>query len=214
MGAEIHLVPDVASRRETMKRLAAELTAAGERPYLIPTGGSVPLGAVGYVLAVEEVCEQLAELGEAPAHLYFASGSYGTQAGLLVGARRHSAPFAVTGVADAPIADTAPATCSKLATETAELLGYPYTFTPDDVTLVDGFHGGRYGAPTETGRAAIELLARTEAVFLDPVYSGKAMAALIAQVYAGRFSSDESVVFLHTGGGPSVFQLAPEPVSG
>jgi D-cysteine desulfhydrase family pyridoxal phosphate-dependent enzyme len=209
MGAEVRLVPDPPARRALMKQVSAELAAAGERPYLIPTGGSVPLGAAGYVMAVRELLTQLEALGEAPTHLYFASGSFGTQAGSLVGARAFKAPFAVTGIADAPFTDESLIAASMLATDTAALLDLPFTFTPDDITLVDGFHGGRYGAPTETGRAAIEMLARTEAHFLDPVYSGKAMAALIAHVQAGQFSPDDSIVFLHTGGGPSVFGLAP-----
>jgi 1-aminocyclopropane-1-carboxylate deaminase/D-cysteine desulfhydrase-like pyridoxal-dependent ACC family enzyme len=188
-----------------MEQVSGVLTDAGERPYVIPTGGSVPLGAAGYVLAVRELLTQLETLGEKPTHLYFASGSFGTQAGLLVGARAFAAPFAVTGVADAPFSDDSLTTANTLATDTAALLELPFTFAPNDIILVDGFHGGRYGAPTDTGRAAIELLARTEALFLDPVYSGKAMAALIAHVREGRFGSADSVIFLHTGGGPSVF---------
>ncbi len=207
MGAEVRLVPDAASRKPMIEEVVAQLTGAAERPYVIPTGGSVPLGAAGYVAAVGELQDQLAALGEAPTSLYLATGSFGTQAGLMAGARLFSSSFTVTGVAVQPISDTALTDGSRLATETAALVGEDTTFTLNDVVLVDGFHGGRYGVPTTAGRAAIDLLARTEAVFLDPVYSGKAMAALLTHVGQGRFSPDDAVVFLHTGGGPSVFSL-------
>ena len=207
LGAEVHLVPDATSRPAEMQRVAAELIATGESSYLIPTGGSVPRGAAGYALAVPELLTQLAERGEAPSHLYFATGSFGTQAGLIAGTAIHGAPFTVTGVAVEPIPESELHKATTLANQTAALLGRDRTFTDADVVLVDGFHGGRYGIPTADGRAAIELLARTEAIFLDPVYSAKAMAGLLAHIRDGRFAPDDSVIFLHTGGGPSVFAL-------
>jgi 1-aminocyclopropane-1-carboxylate deaminase/D-cysteine desulfhydrase-like pyridoxal-dependent ACC family enzyme len=88
---------------------------------------------------------------------------------------------------------------------TLELLGTPVTAEPDDLHIAHGFQGAGYGIPTEAGIEAIHLLARTEAIFLDPVYTGKAMSALIAHVRTGQFSPDESIVFIHTGGTPSVF---------
>jgi 1-aminocyclopropane-1-carboxylate deaminase/D-cysteine desulfhydrase-like pyridoxal-dependent ACC family enzyme len=190
-----------------MKRIAAELITAGESPYLIPTGGSVPRGAAGYALAIPELLTQLAERDEAPSHLYFATGSFGTQAGLIAGAGIYSARFTVTGVAVEPIPGAELHKAATLANQTSALLGHDRSFTEADVVLVDGFHGGRYGIPTANGRAAIELLARTEAIFLDPVYSAKAMAGLLAHVRDGHFATDSSVVFLHTGGAPSVFSL-------
>lgn len=207
MGAEVRLVPGSASRKPMMEAVAAQLASAGETAYLIPTGGSVPLGAAGYVAAVRELQTQLADLGESPVSLYAATGSFGTQAGLMAGARIHGASFTVTGVAVQPISGTASQEGSQLATDTAALLGEAMTFTPEDLVLIDRFHGGRYGAPTQSARIAIELLARTEAVFLDPVYSGKAMAALLTHIGKGHFRPDDAVVFLHTGGGPSVFTL-------
>ena len=207
MGAEVRLVSSPTARKPLMEDVASQLARTGERAYIIPTGGSVPLGAAGYVAAVAELQEQLAEVGEAPVSLYAATGSFGTQAGLMAGARISGSSFTVTGVAVQPITDTALAECSQLATDTASLVGESITFTPEDVVLIDGFHGDRYGAPTTAGRVAIELLARTEAVFLDPVYSGKAMAALLTHIGQGKFSPDDAVVFLHTGGGPTVFTL-------
>jgi D-cysteine desulfhydrase family pyridoxal phosphate-dependent enzyme len=205
LGADVRVVPDKVARTALMESIGEELRAVGEQPYVIPTGGSVPIGAAGYVAMVVELLTQLVNCGEAPIRLYFATGSMGTQAGLVVGARAFSAPFVVYGVAvehpvEALIADGA-----TLANGTAALLGIGESFTVADITIDGAFIGVDYGVPTEEGIEAIRLLARTEAVFLDPVYSGKAMAALISHARAGDLDPTEAVVFLHTGGGPSLF---------
>lgn len=205
LGAEVRVVADKIARVAAMERIEDELRAAGERPYVIPTGGSIPLGAVGYVAMVPELLAQLMTVGETPTRLYFASSSQGTQAGLVVGARACAAPFAVVGIAvEHPVADLI-ATGTALAKATAELIELDETFDETDVVIADGFVGEGYGKPTPEGMAAIRLLARTEAVFLDPVYTGKAMAGLIAAVRSGQLEADGSVLFLHTGGGPSLF---------
>ena len=188
-----------------MASIGDELRAAGERPYLIPTGGSVPIGAAGYVTMVGELLAQLASAGEAPRRLYFPTGSLGTQAGLVVGAQAFSAPFAVYGVAVEHPVDQLIVDGAALANGTAELLGIRRQFTASDITIDGSFIGAAYGVPTEEGGEAIRLLARTEAVFLDPVYSGKAMSALTSHARAGELDPNEAVVFLHTGGGPSLF---------
>jgi D-cysteine desulfhydrase family pyridoxal phosphate-dependent enzyme len=205
LGAEVRIVPDKAARTALMAAIGDELRAAGERPYVIPTGGSVPIGAAGYVTMVAELLAQLLTAGEAPSRLYFATGSLGTQAGLVVGARAFSAPFAVYGVAVEHPVEQLIADGATLANGTAELLGLGQRFTASDITIEGGFIGAAYGVPTEEGLESIRLLARTEAVFLDPVYSGKAMAALISHARAGNLDPSEAVVFLHTGGGPSLF---------
>jgi D-cysteine desulfhydrase family pyridoxal phosphate-dependent enzyme len=205
LDADVRVVADKPARVEAMKRVDAELRAAGEIPYLIPTGGSVPLGAAAYVAMVAELLSQLADAGEAPSRLYFATGSQGTQAGLVVGAHAFSAPFAVLGVAVERPVDKLIADCAALADATAKLLDVDQRFSDSDVTIDGNRIGEAYGVATDEGLDAIRLLARTEAVFLDPVYSAKAMAGLIADIRAGEIGPDQSVVFLHTGGGPSLF---------
>ena len=205
LGADVRIVPDKATRTALMASIGDELRAAGERPYVIPTGGSVPIGAAGYVTMVAELLAQLLSAGEAPSRLYFPTGSMGTQAGLVVGARAFSAPFAVYGVAVEHPVEQLTADGVALANGTAELLGLDQCFSATDVTIDGAFIGADYGVPTEEGFEAIRLLARTEAIFLDPVYSGKAMAALINQARTGEFDPNEAVIFLHTGGGPSLF---------
>jgi D-cysteine desulfhydrase family pyridoxal phosphate-dependent enzyme len=205
LDAEVRVVPGKVERTAMMASIGDELRAAGERPYVIPTGGSVPLGAAAYVAMVAEMATQLLALGEAPTRLYFASSSQGTQAGLIVGASAFSAPYAVGGIAvERPVA-ALKAESARLANATAELLGIAARFTVDEVVLDDRHVGAGYGALTEEGLAAIRLLARSEAVFLDPVYSGKAMAGMLADIRAGAMAPDDSVIFLHTGGGPSLF---------
>lgn len=205
LQAEVRIMPDRAARTAQMATIGEELRAAGEVPYVIPTGGSVPLGAVGYVAAVAEVLEQLQTVQESPRALYAASGSLGTQAGLVAGARAYAAPFAVEGVAVLhPVAQLIPR-CAALATATAALIGLDAQFTPEDIRLDGGYVGEAYGVATPAGLAAIRLLAESEAIFLDPVYSGKAMAAMLHAIRQGAYAPDESVLFLHTGGGPSLF---------
>jgi D-cysteine desulfhydrase family pyridoxal phosphate-dependent enzyme len=205
LGADVRIVADKPARTAMMEQVAATLRAAGGRPYCIPTGGSVPLGAAAYVAMVSELLTQLMATHEAPSRLYLATGSQGTQAGLVVGAQAFSAPFRVYGVAVEHPREKLVADCVALANATAELIDLPARFAEGDITIDDGFVGAAYGVPTAAGLEAIRLQAKTEGVFLDPVYSGKAMAALIAHVRAGALDPDSAVVFLHTGGGPSLF---------
>lgn len=214
MGADVRIVPDAAARAETIAMVVEDLRSEGEVPYVIPTGASIPLGALGYVAFVLELTKQLFDIGEAPGRLYFASGSGGTHSGIVVGARAFNVPFVPVGVSDG---DPAPAMRAKwlpLLRATGELIGLDATFDADDFVIEDRYYGKGYGEPTRDGLDAIRLLARTEAVFLEPVYTGKAMAALLAHVRDGAFAADESVVFLHTGGGPSLFAFRDELIDG
>ena len=209
LGADVRIVPDKAARSALMVAIGDKLRAAGEHPYVIPTGGSVPIGASGYVAMVEELIAQLKSSGETASRLYFATGSMGTQAGLVVGARAFSAPFTIYGVAVEHPVPQLIAAGAALANATAALLGLGEegegTFSALDITINGEFIGPDYGVATQEGLEAIRLLARTEAVFLDPVYTGKAMAAVIAHARADELDPDDAIVFLHTGGGPSVF---------
>src|SRR5918994_5276561 len=135
LGAEVRIVPDKAARSALMASMGEELRAAGERPYVIPTGGSVPVGAAGYVAMVAELVAKLVSAGEAPSRLYFPTGSLGTQAGLVVGARAFSAPFAVYGVAVEHPVNQLIADGVTLANGTAELLGIGRRFTAADITI-------------------------------------------------------------------------------
>ena len=156
---------------------------------MIPTGGSVPLGAAAYVAMVAELFGKLMDAGEAPRRLYVATGSQGTQAGLVVGARAFSAPFAVKGIAVEHPIEKLDRRLHALANGTAELIGLEQWFAERDVDIDGGFVGRPMAWPTSDGLEAIRLLAQTEAIFLDPVYSGKAMAALLSHFVPGRSTS-------------------------
>ena len=171
------------------------LDSRGEAPYLIPLGGSSPIGALGYVDAAREIA---AEASGAPV-VYTACGSGGTHAGLVAGLGDHAR---VVGVDVGAVRDIGTKVAS-LAPMTAAAAGMAEP--RGEVRLVSGQIGRGYGAPTEAAREAILLVARTEGIVLDPVYSGKAMAGLVADRREGRLGSDQPTVFVHTGGLPALF---------
>ncbi len=207
LDADVHLLlPDSGKTvDEAMEEVAETLESEGERPYIIPVGGSNAIGALGYVSATLELVGQLFEMGVAPKRLYFASGSRGTQAGLVLGAKLYNAPYQVYGVAVSPGTGDRSSRAADIVRQAAELLGSTVDLTDSDFVHDEAHAGQAYGVPTEGCLEAITLLARNEAIFLDPVYSGKAMAGLIDHVRKGRFDPTDTVVFLHTGGTPALF---------
>jgi len=207
LDAEVHLLlPDSGQTNdEVMEAVAEQLEGNGERPYIIPGGGSNAIGALGYVAASLELSSQLFEIGEAPTRLYYASGSRGTQAGLVLGAKLYGAPYQVYGVAVSPGAGDRSARAAAIIQQAAELLGVVVHPGDNDLIHDEGYVGEGYGIPTAGCLEAITLLAQTEAIFLDPVYSGKAMAGLIDHIRRGVLAPSDSVIFLHTGGTPALF---------
>jgi L-cysteate sulfo-lyase len=206
-GAQIKYVGDVEWWRlqPLLEEMCDQLRAQGRKPFVIPSGGATSIGSSGYVLAVAETCEQMYELGFAADHLCCACGSGGTLAGLVTGVKALSAGFSVQGFSVDLPSDQVRDRALGLAQETAELLGAGCRITEDDVLVSDEYVGESYGVPSAGGMEAIDLVARTEGVLLDPVYTGKAMAGLIDQIRNGRFTQNEDVVFLHTGGAPALF---------
>lgn len=190
---------------EAMEEIAEQLESKGERPYIIPGGGSNAIGAFGYVAATLELAGQLVELCVAPKRLYYASGSRGTQAGLVLGAKLYNAPYQVYGVAVSPGTGERSTRAAVIVQQAAALLGKDVSVTVADLVHDEAYAGPAYGVPTEGCLEAIALLARHEAIFLDPVYSGKAMAGLIDHIRQGVFAPSDTVVFLHTGGTPALF---------
>ena len=181
--------------------LTGELRAAGRHPYPVPRGGATPLGALGYVRASVELAGQLAGLDEPPAGLWLATGSCGTQAGLVAGAALTGARYQVVGVTVSRPAAEAASRVGDLAAAAAALAGTGAELPAPDVR--DGWIGPGYGVPSAAGQAAARLVATTEGVFLDPVFGAKAMAALIAGCRAGEVHGPQ--VFLVSGGAPTLF---------
>ena len=217
-GAEVHFIevasdlllatgPDEAAM---VARVEAALRSRGERPYLIPIGGSTPVGALGYVSGTLELLAQLETAEERPGRLYVACGSRGTVAGLVLGARLAGAPYRVQGVAVSGGDPAKSERAADIANQAAALLGSPLRLTASDFVTDQSQIGAGYGHSTPGCLEAIELLARSDGILLDPVYTGKAMAGLIADIRSGAIGPGETVVFLHTGGLPGLFAHAAE----
>ncbi len=190
---------------ERIEDEANKLRAAGHNPYVIGRGGASALGSAGYVRAALEILEQCSKLGIGPSALYCATGSCATQAGLLAGFRAAGIRWPVRGITVSRPRDECIARQRKLVRETADLLGILAPLSEEDPEIYDEHIGGGYGIPTQEAQDAIRLVAQTEGILLDPVYTGKAMAAMIEHIRDGKIRASETVLFLHTGGWPNLF---------
>jgi L-cysteate sulfo-lyase len=213
LGAEIHPVDPDSVMREAKERLAQKLRAEGRRPYIVGMGTTRPLvlAAVAYVAAFLEIVDQMPDEG-VPDWIYTSSqGS--TQAGLILGARLLGDDTKVVGVSATPPEHESyvpPAGIATLAQEAARTLGYDTRVTASDIEHTCDYVGEGYGVPTEASKHMIRLLARYEGILLDPIYTGKAFAALVGDIKRGRLTAGERVVFVHTGGLPLLFSYAQE----
>ena len=185
---------------------ADELRAAGRRPFVIEYG---PLTSIGYVECVLEVHEQSQALGADVTHLYVASGG-GTQAGLELGNRALGAGYAIRGFSPLIVEGGRTGQQADMANATAGLLDLEVEIRPDDIWNSSDFVGPAYAEATSEGMEAIRLVAETEGIFLEPVYTGKAFAALLHDIRRGELTAQDTVVFLHTGGTPLIFAYASE----
>ena len=187
-----------------MDRMSAELAKEGRKAYHIPVGGSTPLGALGYVNCVREFTAQAEEAGVKIGHIVSATGSGGTTAGLLLGAKLYQPGVKVTGmgVDDDPFEEIVP----TLAAGAAELLEVPFERPPDDFQMV--YHLGQgYAIPNAEDTPYIEELARMEGILLDPVYTGKAWTGMLKLLQEGYFDGQDNIVFVHTGGAAALFAM-------
>ncbi|QDU70788.1 D-cysteine desulfhydrase family protein [Mucisphaera calidilacus] len=213
LGATCHYVATGAERRPQMEAIAGQLRDEGRRPMIIPTGASDAIGALGYAAMALELQHQLWQTGLMPDWIYTPSCSGGTHAGMLVGQAWYGLEVPIRAVLAAGKADEEVRFIRDLAAETAVKAGRPVELAEDVVRCDNTQVGPGYGIATEACLEAIRLLGETEGVLLDPVYSGKAMAGLIADVRSGRCAGGETVVFVHTGGqmslGGKVDQLEP-----
>jgi L-cysteate sulfo-lyase len=202
-GATLHDVPWNGDRNGAIHALAGRLQAEGRKTYVVPYGVSNPLGAVAYASTVVEIAQQCAERGIKPRAIVHCSGSAGTQAGLVVGARWGLPDTRIVGIDIDAEPERVRADVATYGRAAAERLDQP--FDDADVEVVAGHAGPAYGVPHAATVEAIRLAARLEALVLDPVYSGKGLAGLIALIRAGRWSTDDDIVFIHTGGAPALF---------
>jgi D-cysteine desulfhydrase family pyridoxal phosphate-dependent enzyme len=186
------------------------LQSLDERPYLIRRGGVSSLGCIGYVSAAMEICSQLQNLNLKPDILLCATGCGVTQAGLLVGFKLMGLNCQIYGITVSRTRDECIAQIKQLIGETEETLGLDSKVPSNDIFVFDEYIGDGYTMPTSKGIEAIHLVAQTEGIFLDPIYTGKAMAGLTDLVKKGHIGLDQKVIFLHTGGSPSIFSFSSE----
>jgi 1-aminocyclopropane-1-carboxylate deaminase/D-cysteine desulfhydrase-like pyridoxal-dependent ACC family enzyme len=199
LGADVRYVARREDRAPAMEQVAGELRAQGQRPCVIPLGASTPIGAAAFALAIGEMLQQIA----APDVIVCSTSSGGTQAGLIAGCTLHGLSTRVIGIsADDPCASIA-ATIRGILDGLARLLEAPGAFAQATIEVDDRFVGDGYGIPTPASTEAIALAARTEALFLDPTYTAKAMAGLIARLRARELEG--TVLFWHTGGQVGLF---------
>jgi D-cysteine desulfhydrase len=188
-----------------MQAEADELAAEGRKGYVIPGGGSNPLGALGYASCAQEILLQAFDRGISFDHLVCASGSGGTHAGLLVGMGAMSSRIPVTGISVRRPVPEQEKLIGGLATQTREFLGLSAEPLPGELTIFDDYVGPGYSLPTPEMAEAVRIFARTEGILLDPVYTGKAAAGLLDLIAKGHFKKGEKVLFLHTGGAPGLY---------
>ncbi|MGL4576937.1 MAG: D-cysteine desulfhydrase [Burkholderiaceae bacterium] len=205
LGVEaITVVPGGSNMPQAMQQVADELTAQGRKPYIIPGGGSNALGGLGYVACAQELQQQLYEQGVRIDRVVVGSGSSGTHGGLLAGFLGNNINIPITGIGvSRDPADQEPLV-HKEAQAVLDLLGVPMQVPREAVVSIGGYWQPKYSVPNARMIEAVQLLARTEGIPLDPVYTGKTMAGLIGLARQGFFKPDEKVLFLHTGGLPSL----------
>lgn len=210
LGARCHWSGDL-RKGEGIGEIAEQLRRSGSRPYVIPYGGSNDIGALGFVSAIRELRGQLEQMGERVTHSVFASSSGGTQAGLVVGRALFGLDMALIGIGidkgeagDAPFREQV----LRLTERIAARLGLEPCIGAADVVVRNDWLGAGYGVVGDPEREAIKLVARTEGILLDPVYTGRAMAGLIAMIRGGELSGADTVLFWHTGGAPALFPYA------
>jgi L-cysteate sulfo-lyase len=202
-GAHLHDVAWTGDRNAAIRTLVGDLEAKGHRPYFVPYGVSNALGAVAYASTISEIEAQAALLGFAPAAIVHCTGSAGTQAGLVVGAAVAMPNTRIVGIDIDAEPERVRADVVTFAQDASNLLDIP--FDRAAVEVIAGHAGPAYGVPHEATIEAIRLAGHLEALPLDPVYSGKGLAGLIALIRQGRWRTGEDVIFLHTGGAPTLF---------
>jgi len=204
-GTEIEYRAGGTDMQAAIEEVGERLRSQGRKPYLIPGGGSNPTGALGYANVALELLAQANEMGLRIDRLVHATGSAGTQAGLVAGFEAMSSGIRVLGIGVRAPKDRQEANVHRLAEATAQKLGHQGGIPRAAVEANCDYVGAGYGIPTEGMAEAVLILARLEGILLDPVYSGKAMAGLIDLIRNGAFGKDENVVFLHTGGQVGLF---------
>jgi D-cysteine desulfhydrase family pyridoxal phosphate-dependent enzyme len=211
LGAEIRFMLDatVQQMEDAMQAEAENLRTQGRTPYVIPIGGSTPMGAMGYVNGIRELAGQLGDEDKAPL-IFLAVGSAGTLTGCALGVKLFLAEAELIGVSVSSRIGGCREKIARVAPGAIEMLGLDSSFELPEIRIEDSYIGECYGVPTEAGNAAILEVAQSEAIILDPVYTGKAMSGLIDMARRKLIDTDRTVIFIHTGGGAGLFAFESE----
>jgi D-cysteine desulfhydrase len=205
MGVEaITVVPGGSNMAAEMQKMAEDVARAGGKAYIIPGGGSNAIGGLGYVACAQELQQQMFEQGVTLDRIVVGSGSSGTHGGLVAGFLGNNIRIPITGIGVSRDTGDQQPLVLKEAQATLDLLGVDIRVKPEDVQCVGGYWQPKYSLPNARMVEAVQMLARTEAIPLDPVYTGKIMAGLIGMAREGELRAGENVLFLHTGGLPSL----------
>ena len=208
-GANLREYPGGTDFEQAMAEVADEVRAQGGKPSIIPGGASNKIGALGYVNCAIELLGQIEEQGLDISHIVTATGSAGTQGGLIVGLKAMESTIPLLGIGVNIPQQDQEEKVFKLACETAEYIGKTGCVAREDVVANCNYVGDGYGVPTESMNEAVLMLARTEGLLFDPVYSGKGLAGMIDLIRNGTLS-DGNIVFLHTGGSAALFAYADQ----
>ena len=205
LGVEkIEVVPGGSDMMQAMQGVADNVAARGRKAYIIPGGGSNPIGATGYVACAVEILAQLFEQNLRIDRIVCASGSTGTHAGLVTGFYGTNSNLPVIGINVSRPKTEQEEMVYRLVQETAAHLGIAAEIRRDAILCFGDYVGPGYSLPTDQMAEAVRMLARLEGILMDPVYTGKAMAGLIDLVRKGYFKEEENILFLHTGGSPAL----------
>ncbi len=211
LGVEkIKVVPGGSNMMKEMQDVADGVAAEERKAYIIPGGGSTPIGATGYVACAEEILAQAFEKGLNIDHIVCASGSAGTHAGLVAGFYGNNSNIPVIGVNVSRTKNEQEELVYDLVKSTAAHVVIKSSIPREAVVCFDEYVGPGYSLPTPEMVEAVRMLAMTEGILLDPVYTGKAMSGLIDLIRKGYFSKDENVLFVHTGGSPAIYAYIQE----
>lgn len=208
MGANIYIAED--GRGPLVEQVLAELTATGKNPYNIPAGASNGIGSLGYMNAARELIGQWDDMGINPSHIFTATGSCGTQSGLLMGLRYFgNTDTKVIGISVSSTSERLEQRNREVLNMICDETGIAKDFIRDeDIVVIDDYLGEGYGRPTAAGISAIRTIGENEGIILDPVYTGKGMSAMLDLIKNNKLENAKDVVFLHTGGAPAIHPYA------
>ncbi|MFC1554090.1 D-cysteine desulfhydrase family protein [candidate division KSB1 bacterium] len=211
-GADVRFVEPGESRTEVVEQITEELRNTGHKPYMIPVGGSStggdmlkPFGAISYTNAFLEMKFEANQRRIRMDYIVHPTGSGGTQAGLVTGAKAVDPDVKIVGISIGGAKQQGKESVAEISNETSAALNLGLSFTPEEIIIYDEYVGEGYGYINQDVVDAMILTARTEGILLDPVYTGKAMSGMIDLIKQGFFTRDDRVVFLHTGGTPALF---------